>query len=137
MIYNGTSAVEVLFTQTWLIYHLPPRNLPHTFSSTNSQLPFCVNPPFSICSPMLVHHKTPYTIPPLQTAIPWTVIYIFLCCWITIISIYLSPSIDFLKFETLLSQLQLQPPLLIDGDFNCCPTLWGDSIINPLAMVHL
>lgn len=90
-----------------------------------------VSLPHSIfASSILVHHKTPYIIPPLQTTIPCTVIRIFLRRWITIISVYFSPSlpIDFLEFETLLSQLQ--PPFLIAGDFNCRHTHWGDSIIN-------
>lgn len=81
-------------------------------------------------SGILVHRKTPYINLTINTTIPCTLLRVFLQRWITIVSVYFSPShtIDFNTFYNLLSQLQ--PPLLVVGDFNCRHTLWGDSIVN-------
>lgn len=106
------------FSQTWSssphiflqpIHYLSPRNFPNTSSSTDSKLTFSIIPSISVSS-ILFHHKTPHIIPPLQITILCTAIHIFLHCWITIVSVYFSPSlpIDFITFEALLPQLQ--PP---------------------------
>ena len=87
--------------------------------------------PHSIAnSGILIHHKTPHTALNINTTVPCTVLRVFLQRWITIISVYFSPShtINYNAFHNLLSQLQ--PPLLVVGDFNCRHTLWGDSIVN-------
>ena len=104
---------------------------------------FLTQPPFPIpnysflstphslsSSAVLVHQSVAYTFPITSTTLPCTVVRVFLRRWITIVSIYLSPShpIDFDALHSLLSSLQ--PPLLLLGDFNCRHSLWGDSTTN-------
>ena len=90
-----------------------------------------ISSPHSInASSILVHHSVPHVIPNVNTTIPCTILRVFLQRWITIVSIYFSPSqpIDFPMFETLIAQLE--PPLIVAGDFNCRHSLWGDSLTN-------
>ena len=70
-----------------------------------------------------IHHKTSHTYLNIATTIPCTVVRIFIQRWITIVSVYFSPShpIDYDNLHDLISQLP--SPLMIVGDFNCRHTL--------------
>ena len=74
--------------------------------------------------------KTPYSYLNIDTTIPCTVVPIFIQCWITIVSVYFSPShpIDFDNLHDLISQLS--SPLMIVLYFNRGHRLWGDSVVN-------
>ena len=79
---------------------------------------------------ILIHHNTPYTYLNIATTIPCIVVPIFIQRWITIVSIYFSPShpIDYDNLHNLISQLS--SPLMIVLYFNCGHALWGDSVVN-------
>ena len=71
---------------------------------------------------ILIHQSIPFEPLSLPTSLPCTITRVFLRCWFTIVSLYLSPSvpIDFSQLDTLLSQLPR--PFLLLGDFNCRST---------------
>ena len=79
---------------------------------------------------ILIHHQTPFTSSSVTTTLPCTIVRVFLTHWITVVSLYLPPSvtIDFSAFADLLTKLPR--PFLILGDFNCRHTLWGDTVVN-------
>jgi len=74
---------------------------------------FFIHSPHSISvSSILVHCKTPYVLVDIETTIPCTLLRVFLQRWITVVSVYFSPShpIDFDAFHDLLSHLT--PPFV-------------------------
>ena len=79
---------------------------------------------------ILIHQSIPYELLSLPTSLPCTIARVFLRRWLTIVSLYLSPSvpIDFSQLDSLLSRLPR--PFLLLGDFNCRNTLWGDTVIS-------
>lgn len=117
LIYNYNPFI-ICLRETFLTY--PPVPIPNYHF---------VSSPHSIAqSSILIHKKkTPYTSLSFQTTIPCTIFCIFLQRWITVISVYVSPSIPiaFNASKTLFSQLQ--PPFIITGNFNCRHTLWRDT----------
>ncbi len=124
--------IEVIFIT--LFQSITPSNLPtRNFLTHPAPIPnyqFLYSPHSISSSSILIHHKTPYIQPNITSIIPCTLARVFIQRWITLVSVYFSPSknIDFDAFCNLLSQLT--PPLLIVGDFNCCHTFWGDSIVT-------
>ena len=90
-----------------------------------------VHSPHSLSdSCILIHDTVPYVTVSVPTSLPCTVARVFLRRWVTVVSLYLSPSvpIDFALLLDLISRLPT--PFLLLGDFNCRHTLWGDTLIN-------
>ena len=83
--------------------------------------------PHSIhASSILIHSSVPHQLLANPTTLPCTFLRIFLKRWITLFSIYLSPSLafDFTSLQTFLASLP--PPFLVLGDFNSRNPFWGD-----------
>ena len=100
----------------------PPVPIPH--------YRFFSSPSFISSSAILLHQSVASTPLPVSTTIPCTVLRVFLHRWVSLVSLYLSPSqpIDFEALSSLF--LALPSPLLVVGDFNCRHTLWGDSVVS-------
>ena len=100
----------------------PPPPIPFYsyFSLPHSQLLTC----------LFIHVNTPYLRLSVSTSVPCTFARVFLSRWVTVVSLYYSPSvpIDYTGLAQLLSDLP--PPILLLGDFNCRNPLWGDSVLN-------
>ena len=94
-------------------------NHPHQSLTTTSSILLIL---LFLC--IIRHHILTSTLPLC------TVVRIFIQRWITIVSVYFSPShpIDFDNLHDLISQLP--SPLMIVGHFNCRHLLWGDSVVN-------
>ena len=79
---------------------------------------------------LFIHNSVPFVPLSLPSPIPHSSAKIYLHRWLTVCSLYLSPSIP-LDFQALNSLLRdLPPPILLLGDFNCRHSLWGDTVIS-------